>query len=79
MIMGISSPCEIGSIVKLDFIEGGERYPDRPVMILGAATAEDWVRYRVDEEGYDETSVRQGLARWLEKLPGLKFYQVSVD
>ncbi len=76
--MGISQPCEIGVTVLLDFLENGQRYFGRPVFIIREATAEEWVQYRV-EEGYEETSVRQGLRQWQQKIPGLLFYQVSVD
>lgn len=79
MIMGIpAEDLQPGERVTLDFHEGKTIHAGVPVCVIRRATAEEWVRYKVDEEGFDEPSVRQGLARWLQ-IPLMTFYEVSVD
>lgn len=77
MIIGFNEPAPIGTITRIDIIKGEEYYADVPVMVMRAATVDEWLADAVDR--YGEKEGRAILAERLAQFPNAVFYDVSID
>lgn len=78
MIIGLAGSAVLGSIERIDLLDGTKWLEDVPVMILREATAEEWLREYVDR-GRSIEEARERLRIRTRQFPSVRFYEVSVD